>query len=170
MNEYEESPVETSDLIDQMEHVMPKFQHVVKHILTRIQGEDRLTLQQLRSLRAIAASETGMPTIALARHLNSASPTVTRIVDGLVDRGLVDRRTDEVDRRRSRLVLAGPGAELLTEYEDALHRHLASRLADITPDRRLLLREALTDLDKMLREPDRITSDAVSVTSGTTQG
>lgn len=98
--------IENEALIDRMELVMPKFQHVVKYILIEIQGEDRLTLQQLRSLRAIAATENGIPTSKLAKHLNISSPTVTRIIDGLVDRHLVDRQADTEDRRRSRLVLA----------------------------------------------------------------
>ncbi|MGI8404052.1 MAG: MarR family winged helix-turn-helix transcriptional regulator [Thermomicrobiales bacterium] len=146
--------IENEALIDRMELVMPKFQHVVKYILIEIQGEDRLTLQQLRSLRAIAATENGIPTSKLAKHLNISSPTVTRIIDGLVDRHLVDRQADTEDRRRSRLVLAKSGEDLLAQYERAFHTHLTRRLEELTPHQRSNLWNALEDLETILRDPD----------------
>ncbi|MGI8486079.1 MAG: MarR family winged helix-turn-helix transcriptional regulator [Thermomicrobiales bacterium] len=146
--------IENKELIDRMELVMPKFQHVVKYILIEIQGEDRLTLQQLRSLRAIAATENGIPTSKLAKRLNIASPTVTRIVDGLVSRNLVDRQADTEDRRRTRLVLAKAGGELLEQYERALHVHLASRLEALSARQRINLWHALEDMDTILWDPE----------------
>ncbi|MGN6482975.1 MAG: MarR family winged helix-turn-helix transcriptional regulator, partial [Thermomicrobiales bacterium] len=117
-----------------------------------IQGDDRLTLPQLRSLRAIAASDGGMLTSILARHLRSAPPTVTRIVDGLVERGLVERQADPDDRRRWRLVILPPGADLVDTYESRLHDILASRLEEIPADRRFALWSALDDLDLILSD------------------
>ena len=154
MIDHDDESIEKEALIERLELVMPKFQHVVKYILVELQGEDRLTLQQLRSLRAIAASENGIPTSKLAKHLNIASPTVTRIVDGLVDRRLVDRRADAEDRRRSRLVLASAGKDLLEQYERALHVHLTLRLEELTPHQRSNLSQALEDLETILRDPD----------------
>ncbi len=141
-------------LIDRLEVVLPMYQHVVKHILTQIQGEDRLTLQQLRSLRTIAGSDDGMTTSKLARKLSNASPTVTRIIDGLVERELVERQPDPHDRRRSRLVLATAGGELLDQFERALHAHLTTRFDDLPRERRIVLWDALADLEGILRNPD----------------
>lgn len=152
--EHNPVPVKTDALVERMEQVMPKFQHVVKYVLTQIQGEDRLTLQQLRSLRAIAGNETGMRTTKLARLLKIASPTATRIIDGLVDRGLVTRQPDAEDRRRIRLVLALPGSDLLEQYEVALHDHLSSRLNELPAPHRQRLWESLGDLETILRDPD----------------
>jgi DNA-binding MarR family transcriptional regulator len=139
--------------IDRLELVLPKFQHVAKSILTSIQGDDRLTLQQLRSLQAIAQSDGGMLTTKLAKRLNIASPTVTRIIDGLVERSLVDRIPDQEDRRRMRLVLREDGAELLKIYEKALHSHLSARLTELDRSQQARLWAALDDLDRILSEP-----------------
>lgn len=154
MNDHHVDSCSNGALVDRMEFVMPLFQHVMKYILVELQGDDRLTLQQLRSLRAIAASEQGIPTSRLAKKLNIASPTVTRIIDGLVDRDLVDRQADTEDRRRTRIVLAAAGEELLDHYERALHAHLIHRLEGLTHDQRNNLWHALEDLQAILRDPD----------------
>jgi len=138
--------------IERLETTLPKFQNVAKTILTTIQGEDRLTLQQLRSLQAIEKSDGGMLTTKLAKRLNIASPTMTRIIDGLVDRELVDRVPDLDDRRRMRLVTRPSGSELLAIYETALHAHLADRLATLDDAQRTRLWEALDDLDAILSD------------------
>src|ERR1700730_1894108 len=62
-----------------------------------------LTIQKYRVL-AYLASNPGSPS-ELAYRLTVQPPTVTRLVDGLVQRGFVERRTDEGDRRRSTIVL-----------------------------------------------------------------
>ncbi|HWK79897.1 MAG TPA: MarR family transcriptional regulator [Thermomicrobiales bacterium] len=142
----------TDDMIDRLQTVLPKYHHLLKSILADIQGDDRLTLPQLRSLRAIAASDGGMLTSILARHLRSAPPTVTRIVDGLVERGLVERQADPDDRRRWRLVILPPGDDLLATYETRLHTILADRLASIPPGRQAALWLALDDLDLLLSD------------------
>ncbi|HEU0164340.1 MAG TPA: MarR family transcriptional regulator [Thermomicrobiales bacterium] len=148
-----------SDLVDRMQTVIPQFQHFARHVLSSIQGDDRVTLQQLRSLQAIAGTDGGMSTTKLAKRLRIASPTVTRIVDGLVDRGMVDRVQDPNDRRRLRLLLLAPGQDLLDQYEQALHARLAVRLHDLPPPSRQRLWDALEDLNLVLDDPDRDATD-----------
>jgi DNA-binding MarR family transcriptional regulator len=144
-----------NDLVDRMQTVIPQFQHFARHVLTSIQGDDRVTLQQLRSLQAIAGTDGGMSTTKLAKRLRIASPTVTRIVDGLVERGMVDRVQDPDDRRRLRLLLLAPGQDLLDQYERALHARLAVRLHNLLPPSRQRLWDALEDLSVILDNPDR---------------
>ncbi|MGC4192487.1 MAG: MarR family transcriptional regulator [Thermomicrobiales bacterium] len=153
----------TDQMVDRLQSVLPKYHHLLKTVLAGIQGDDRLTLPQLRSLRAIAASDGGMLTSILARHLRSAPPTVTRIVDGLVERGLVERLPDPEDRRRWRLAILPPGEELVTAYETSLHDILANRLNAIPVERQAALWRALDDLDLLLTDASDISDDAHAI-------
>lgn len=63
----------------------------------------------------------------LADHLAVSRPSVTAVVDGLVARGLVERRHDEQDRRRVGHVLTAEGARVL----DAADREVDARLREI---------------------------------------
>lgn len=149
-------------LIDRLTAVLPKYNHLLKTVLAGIQGDDRVTLPQLRSLREIAESDGGMLTSILARNLRSAAPTITRVVDGLVERGLVERRPDPVDRRRLRLAILPPGEELLAAYESSLHIMLAGRLPAISPANQTALLHALDDLDLLLTDaPDDESTSAI---------
>ena len=63
----------------------------------------------------------------LAERLAVRPPTITAVVDGLVARGLVERRGDVVDRRRVDHVLTDVGRRLLADADAAVN----ARLADI---------------------------------------
>lgn len=64
----------------------------------------------------------------LAERLAVRPPSVTAVVDGLVTRGLVERRTVLADRRRVDHVLTEAGRRAL----DTADRAVASRLGEIT--------------------------------------
>ena len=53
--------------------------------------------------------EDGQSQLALATSSFKDAPTVTRIIDLLSKKGLVERHTDEADRRRFRVRLTGKG-------------------------------------------------------------
>jgi long-chain acyl-CoA synthetase len=63
----------------------------------------------------------------LADHLAVSRPSVTAVVDGLVARGLVERRHDEQDRRRVGHVLTAEGGRVL----EAADREVDARLREI---------------------------------------
>lgn len=60
----------------------------------------------------------------LADHLAVSRPSVTAVVDGLVARGLVERRHDEQDRRRVGHTLTSEGARVLEAADEAVERRL----------------------------------------------
>ena len=64
----------------------------------------------------------------LARRTHVRPPSLTALVTGLVDRGLVERRPDETDRRRVVLAATDQGRSILDSGFDAVE----SRLAEIT--------------------------------------
>jgi long-chain acyl-CoA synthetase len=76
-----------------------------------------LSLPQYRVLALLGDGSTASS--VLARQLAVSPPTVTAVVDGLVARGLVERRPDPEDRRRLTLLLTRDGKRLLAAADAA---------------------------------------------------
>jgi DNA-binding MarR family transcriptional regulator len=70
---------------------------------------------------------------SLAQKLAVSAPSVTSVVDGLVQRGAVERAHSVEDRRRIALALTEDGRRLLQGAEDALRERLQS-IADELED------------------------------------
>lgn len=58
---------------------------------------------------------------------------MTAVVEGLVQRGLVDRRHSDEDRRRVSVSLTGAGREVLAEADEVVRAKLADLLAVLSP-------------------------------------
>ena len=90
-----------------------------------------ITAAQYRMLQQLA--EGSEASTSLARKLAVTAPSVTAVVDGLVQRGLVDRFHSEEDRRRVSLELTADGREVLVAADNAVEERLlfiASFLGD----------------------------------------
>lgn len=103
-----------------------------------------LTPPQYRVLLLLDAG----PTIssALADRLAVRPPSVTAVVDGLVGRGLVERRHSDLDRRRVSHTLTAAGRRLLAAADgavDARLQEIAGCLPGERPARRALQDMAL---------------------------
>ena len=83
-----------------------------------------LTLPQYRVL-AILADGTEAAS-GLAERLAVRPPSITAIIDGLVTRGLVDRRQEDSDRRRVELRLTKDGERILAAADRAVDEYLVS--------------------------------------------
>ncbi|SDR85269.1 DNA-binding transcriptional regulator, MarR family [Friedmanniella luteola] len=76
-------------------------------------------------------------------------PSMTRIVNGLEERGLVTRTPDPHDRRSSRVSLTEEGRQILLANRRRRDQWLAVRLAELSPDERDLLRRCIPLLEKV---------------------
>lgn len=75
------------------------------------------SLPQVATL--ILLEEGGAPTIKqVAEYLGRSVSTVSRLVDQLVEQGLVTRREDENDRRNKRLAITEKGRSLIATVEE----------------------------------------------------
>lgn len=83
-----------------------------------------LSTAQYRML--LQLSEGAEASTTLARKLAVTAPSVTAVVDGLVQRGLVARAHCEDDRRRVSLTLTENGREILASADHAVCRRLCS--------------------------------------------
>ena len=75
-------------------------------------GSDELTSSQLSALSVLLSrGDHLMGELAAAEKV--AAPSMTRIVNGLQERGLVERLPDPTDRRQCRVSLTGTGRQIL---------------------------------------------------------
>ena len=81
-----------------------------------------LSLPQYRILMFL--SEGAVAASALADNLAVSRPSVTAVVDGLVSRGLVERRHDDGDRRRVGHTLTEEGRRVLEAADSAVDARL----------------------------------------------
>jgi long-chain acyl-CoA synthetase len=92
-------------------------------------GAVELSLPQYRVLAML--EETSALSSDLAERLAVRPPTVTAVVDGLVARGLVERRTVEGDRRRVDHVLTDQGRRVLARADAAVDARLCEIAAHL---------------------------------------
>ncbi len=110
-------------LVGRVEHLM------TRRVETALGG---LTQEQWRALDLLADGE-GHPMSEIAAHALVPPPTLTKIVDRLIEAALVYRRPDDADRRRILVFLSERGQEE--------HTVLAPRVAAAE-------QEFVTDLDE----------------------
>ena len=91
-----------------------------------------LSVPQFRSLVFIG-SNPGCGLCSLAEHVGLTCPAMSRLVDGLAARSLVDRRGCLKDRRRVILTLTDAGLELMSRVKNEAAAGLAERLKDAPP-------------------------------------
>lgn len=109
-----------------------------------------LTAQQYNSLRLLRARHPEkLPTLHLAGRLVSHAPDITRLIDKLADRGLVDRERRPENRRVVLIGITDAGAALLDEIDQDVRECHRRQLGHLSPSD---LAE-LTRLLRLAREP-----------------
>jgi DNA-binding MarR family transcriptional regulator len=91
-----------------------------------------LTLPQYRVLGILA--EGSAAASGLADRLAVRRPSITALIDGLVARGFVDRRQEDIDRRRVELRLTPEGVATLARADAAVDEYLVA-IAGHLPDK-----------------------------------
>lgn len=93
-----------------------------------------LTLQQYNVLRILrGASPEALPTLAIAKRMIEKTPGISRLLDRLEVRGLVNRERCSEDRRRVLCRLTPNAAQILAELDGPIARADAdcfARLSD----------------------------------------
>jgi DNA-binding MarR family transcriptional regulator len=114
----------------------PVMRVVRRHMRGHKQG---LSVPQFRTLALLRAAP-AVNLSAVADILNASLPTASRVVSGLVDKGLIDRSESASDRRQVELVLTPRGRSLVDTARRAAQGKLAATLGELSEaDRRCLV-------------------------------
>lgn len=114
--------------------------------LEKAAGRAELTLAQYRVLALVGAGDERSS--LLADRLAVAKPTITAVVDGLAERGLIAREAIAGDRRSIRLALTPSGRTAVGAAETEMSAVLERVLVHAADAKRVL--DALGDLDDAL--------------------
>jgi DNA-binding MarR family transcriptional regulator len=104
-----------------------------------------VSVPQFRTLIYLERHPGGSPS-DVAEWMGSSLPAVSRLVDGLFQRGLVAREGIAGDRRRTALRLTSRGRKLLQAAREGTQARLADALASLPADRRVVVLEAMDSL------------------------
>jgi len=93
----------------------------------------QLTAQQYNALRLLKAEHPGsLPTLVLAARLISRAPDITRLLDRLAERGLIERVRPTDNRRTVRIGITAAGLGLLRELASAVRACHARQLGHLS--------------------------------------
>lgn len=116
--------------------------------LYKLLAEVDLSMTQLKLLHVLVECETEISVKELAEQLAMSLPNASRTVDHLLQRGLVERREDEHDRRVKRVRVSDQARVLIDRVDTARLQGLECWAADLSPVQRAKLLDALSDLPK----------------------
>ena len=125
---------------------------VVRRRLARVVEREGITLQQYNVLRILRGSG-GEPMSALeiAERLIEETPGVSRLLDRLLAKGLIDRDRCSQDRRRLECSITAKGLELLARLDDPILRADSDALHGLSAREIATLNDMLT----RIREANR---------------
>lgn len=108
----------------------------------RSQRLTELSVPQFRSL-AYINNNPGASLSAAAEFIGLTLSSMSILVNGLVDRGYVERTVSSEDRRRIHLTLTSDGAELFAHALQGTEERLAELLRSLSADERATVVKAL---------------------------
>jgi DNA-binding MarR family transcriptional regulator len=144
-------------LLSERTHVVARALSVLgprlaKTVRRQVRPAAGLSMPQFVTLRALGHGPKSAS--ALAQVFGVSRPAITRMVDGLARKGLVERRHDPDDRRLAIISLTAQGRALHEATEAAAERFLADILARLPAERLDRLDAALADLVTLLDHAD----------------
>jgi len=147
-----DTDADTADgtLVAALDATIGRYSRTIRQAIESVEGTGRLTIPQLRCLQMMATHADGSLTSQLARMLKVAVPTMTSMIDGLVERGMVERQPHPTDRRQVRLLLTTEGRHTLDRYRQITHDRLAEPLSQLDRGQKARLTAALADLNAIL--------------------
>ena len=121
---------------------------VVPVIMKDIRSEMRsrrspdLTVPQFRTLAFVDRNE-GASLSAVANHMGLTLPSTSRLVDGLIARGMLTREDNPADRRRVKLGVTNHGLMILETSRRGTLTYLADKIASISAEDREVIAKAM---------------------------
>ena len=121
---------------------------VIPVIMKDIRSEMRsrrphdLTVPQFRTLAFVDRNE-GASLSAVANHMGLTLPSTSRLVDGLIARGMLTREDNPADRRRVKLGVTNHGLRILETSRRGTLTYLANKIASLSAEDREVIVKAM---------------------------
>jgi DNA-binding MarR family transcriptional regulator len=135
----------------QVLETVPLVMRTVRAEMRRHRAAD-LSVPQFRTLTFLSR-QAGASLSQVAEHIGLTLPSMSSLVEGLVERKLILRNPHSVDRRRVTLTLTVRGQSVLEAAHGATQAALAEKLATLSAQDRTIVVQAMQAL-RPLFEPD----------------
>jgi DNA-binding MarR family transcriptional regulator len=122
----------------------PLVMRAVRAEMRRHRAAD-LSVPQFRTLTFLNR-QAGASLSEVASHIGLKLPSISLLVDGLVERKLISRSTHAADRRRVTLALTARGQSVLEAAHSATQAALAEKLAALSYQDRTIVVQAMQAL------------------------
>lgn len=129
-----------------------KFLETVPQAMRELRSEFRsqrganLTVPQFRVL--VRVRQSPATNKELAEFIGVSVAAMSRMVDGMITDGLIERKTSELDRREVRIVLSQTGSKLFSQIRGKARQGVAKRLAGLSKTDLKALNSGLSVLGK----------------------
>ena len=124
--------LETKDTVD-LEFIFRRIYRKIKEELHSLLKE-HVTLNEFMVLKLL--SESSMRSSDLSKILQVSASHITSVTDSLVEKGLIERRRSNKDRRVVDLILTEKGKSLISQLKETKSRFLKDQLDVFTEEER----------------------------------
>jgi len=138
------SSISLDECACQMLETVPLVMRTVRTEMRRHRAAD-LSVPQFRTL-AFLNRQAGASLSQVAEHIGLTPPSMSLLVEGLVERKLILRNTHAADRRRVTLRLTARGESALEAAHGATQAALAGKLAALSIQNRAIVVQAMQAL------------------------
>ena len=133
--------------------VVPVIMRTIRSEMRSHRSND-LTVPLFRTLMFLGGHP-GVSLLDLAGHLGLTSPSVCKIVDGLVAQTLVMRHHSNIDRRKITLALTPDGQDVLDESRTSTQARLADLLSPLSSEQCETVFQALSILQPLFQPEEK---------------
>jgi len=140
-------PAGAADCAREVLDVVPAVLRPIRQQMRRHRAAG-LSIPQFRSLCFVERYD-GASLSMVADHLDLSLPTVSRMVSGLVQRGYMQRKSSEDDRRHVSLSLRPRGQAVMREARSATQKFLSQKFEALPQEQRealIVAMQALRDV------------------------
>lgn len=104
--------------------------------------------------RLTKENSTGVKVLDISREMEITPPSITLLVNSLVQDGYVERKTNEEDRRSVQISLTERGCQVLNQCTQFIHTRLEGIVDYLGVEKSNLFSDLLSDICKYLEEPE----------------
>lgn len=146
---------EISKLAQLILDVTPSLMHMVRKEV-RLCAKSDLTVPQLRVLAHI---NHGIHTVGELKELQGvAQPTMTKIINGLMSRGLVTKMRSSQDKRQQELGLTEEGKAKLKKVREKTREAISRNLVGLSSKERVDLIQSFLTIDDLISKKEQNSS------------
>jgi DNA-binding MarR family transcriptional regulator len=136
------------------EEVAGRLRIAINRLQRRLRQESLGGLSPAQASALGSVSRLGSPTLGeLATTEQVQPPSMTKIVAGLAEAGMVTREADPNDRRSARVRITPSGLRALERMRTRKNAFLLRRLGELGPDEQRHATELVALLEHLLEEP-----------------